>query len=94
MVHSLQSGFWYLVFGIQFEYDEDSNFLRILSLLDKLFKKKLRMLVRTNIFSDILSASKFLTFLQVGLNDTGDWKHQFSHFWVHLREQYYKTIKT
>ena len=53
-VQSLQLGFRYLVFGIQFEYDKYSNFLKILGLQDKLFKTQLRTLVRTNIFSKLL----------------------------------------
>ena len=53
-VQSLQLGFRYLVFGIQFEYDQYSNFLKILGLQDKLFKTQLRTLVRTNIFSKLL----------------------------------------
>ena len=53
-VQSLQLGFRYLVFGIQFEYDQYSNFLKILGLQHKLFKTQLRTLVRTNIFSKML----------------------------------------
>ena len=53
-VQSLQLGFRYLVFGIQFEYDQYSNFLKILGLQDKLFKTQLRTLVRTNIVSKML----------------------------------------
>ena len=38
-VHSLLFGFQYLVFRIPFECDQVSNFLKILGLQDKLFKK-------------------------------------------------------
>ena len=56
-VLSLPLGFRYLVFGIPFECDQVSNFLKILGLHDKLFKKQLRTLVRPN---TKFSASRFL----------------------------------
>ena len=47
--------FRYLVFVVQFKYDWDLNFLKILSLLDNVLKTQLRTLVRTSIFSNILN---------------------------------------
>ena len=48
-VHSLPLGFWDLAFRIPFECDQVSNFLKILGLHNKLFKKQLRALIKTNI---------------------------------------------